>query len=175
MRVTPKGFPPLLPLLLWSSLLGLAQQGVPPANTVVEPRAHVSGVLPGRPFDILVTAKIRQGFHINANPASEDYLIPTTVEAELPSGFRTVETIYPKGVLRRFKFSATPLSVYEGTITLRIRAEASPNAPRGPSKLALKLHYQACNQEVCLPPVNLPVFADFRLAPASAGKSASGR
>ncbi len=173
MYVTLRGFL-LIPFWL---LLGLAQEGLPRPSAVVEPHAHVSPspAFPGRPFDILVTAKIRQGFHINANPASQDYLIPTTLEAELPRGFQSIETVYPKGALRKFRFSATPLSVYEGTVTLRMRVEAPSEAPGGRSKLALKLHYQACNEEACLPPVKLPVTADLQLAAGSATKSGSVR
>ncbi len=161
----------------FSLLLGLAQEGLPRASAVVEPHARVSPspVVPGRPFDILVTAKIRQGFHVNANPASQDYLIPTTLEAELPKGFHSIETVYPKGVLRKFKFSATQLSVYEGAVTLRMRVQAPSDASGGPSKLALKLNYQACNEEACLPPVKLSVIAELQLAAGSASKSGSVR
>lgn len=152
-------------------VLGAAESGdLPRANTVVEPRAYVSlePVPRGRTFEVAVVVKIRPGFHLNANPASQDYLIPTTLEAELPPGFRALETRYPRGVLRRFKFSPEKLSVYEGEAALRMKLQAPLEAPLGATKLNLTLRYQACNEEACLPPVKLPVTAGVAIAAADA-------
>lgn len=143
---------------------------LPRASAVVAPRAYVSlaPVPRGRAFELAVVAKIRPGFHINAHEASGEYLIPTTLEAELPAGFRALGTLYPPGVLRRFKFSPAQLSVYEGSVTLRMKLQAPPDAALGARQLALTLRYQACNEEVCLPPVKLPVSAELEIAPADA-------
>ena len=143
---------------------------LPRANMVVSPRAYVSlqPVPRGRTFELALVAKIRPGFHINAHEVLEDYLIPTALEAELPAGFRALETVYPPGVLRKLRFSATQLSVYEDSVTLRMKLQAQPDAPLGLNKLPLTLRYQACNEEACLPPVKLPVTAEFEIAPAGA-------
>ncbi len=143
---------------------------LPRANTVVSPRAYVSlqPVPRGRTFELGVVAKIRPGFHINAHEVLEDYLIPTALEAELPAGFRALDTVYPPGVLRKLKFSPTQLSVYEDSVTLRMKLQAQPDAPLGPNKLPLTLRYQACSEEACLPPVKLPVTAELQIAPAGA-------
>lgn len=140
------------------------------ASEVVEARAYVSlaPVPRGRAFELAVVAQIRPGFHINAHKPAETYLIPTALEAVLPPGFRRLETIYPPGVLRKFEFSPTKLSVYEGNVTLRMKLQASPEAPLGAHELALTLSYQACDNEACLPPVKLAVTADLEIAPAGA-------
>ncbi len=149
---------------------GAQRTNLPRASEVVEARAYVSlaPVPRGRAFDLAVVAQIRSGFHINAHKPTETYLIPTTLEAELPPGFRRLETIYPRGVLRKFEFSPTKLSVYEGSATLRMKLQAPPEAPLGAHQLALTLSYQACNDEACLPPAKLPVIADLEIAPAGA-------
>ncbi len=136
----------------------------------MEPHAYVSlaPVPRGRTFDLAVVARIRPGFHINAHEASADYLIPTTLEASLPLGFRTLETIYPPGIPKKFEFSDVKLSVYEGSVTLRMRLLASAETPLGPQKLPLLLRYQACSEEACLPPVKIPVTAELEIAPAGA-------
>ncbi len=138
----------------------------PPAAKVLQPQAYVSlqPVPRGRAFEIAVVAKISPGFHINAHMPSEDYLIPTKVTADLPPGVLVVETTYPRGVMRAFRFSKTPLRVYEGTFTVRMKLRASGAAPLGPQKLALTVGYQACNQDACLPPTKLPVTADLEIA-----------
>jgi len=144
-----------------------AQEGAyPPAASVLQPQAYVSlqPVPRGRSFDIAVVAKISPGFHINAHQPSEDYLIPTKVTADLTPGVLLVETTYPRGVMRAFRFSKTPLRVYEGSFTVRMRLRASGTAPLGPQKIGLTVGYQACNQDACLPPTKLSVTADLQIA-----------
>ncbi len=150
-----------------SSIPARASQ-LPRASEVVEPHAYASlePVPRGRAFELAVVAKIRPGFHINAHEVSQDYLIPTQLETQLPPGLRDLGTVYPRAALRAFSFSPVKLSVYENSVTLRMRLQAAPDAPLGAQKLNLTLHYQACNQEACLPPVKLPVTAELEIAPA---------
>lgn len=146
--------------------LHLRQSNVPRASSVIEPATYVSlePVPRGGPFEVAVVLNIRPGFHVNAHEASEDFLIPTQVSAELPAGFRAIATNYPKGELRKFQFSQKKLNVYEGTVVVRIKIDALDSAPLGTDKLALKLRYQACTNEICLPPVTLPVVAEVQVA-----------
>ena len=67
---------------------------LPKASSVVEPHVYVSlaPVPRGRRFEIAVVANIRSGFHLNAHEVLQDYLIPTSLEAELPPGFRVLVT-----------------------------------------------------------------------------------
>lgn len=136
------------------------------AANVLQPQAYVSmqPVPRGRAFAIAVVAKISPGFHINAHVPSEDYLIPTKILADLSPGVFAVETTYPRGVMRAFRFSKTPLRVYEGSFTVLMKLRASGSAPLGPQKIGLTLAYQACNQDACLPPTKVPVTADLEIA-----------
>jgi thioredoxin:protein disulfide reductase len=140
---------------------------IPAGREVVSPAAFVSRepVARGSSFQIAVLAKIRPGFHINARKPSAEYLIPTDLKAELPAGFKTAgEIVYPKGELRTFAFSKTPLNVYEDKIVLRLPVSAEPSAPLGTQHIPLKLRYQACSNEVCLPPVTLDLNATLNVA-----------
>jgi thioredoxin:protein disulfide reductase len=141
-------------------------QDIPAAASVLQPQAYVSlqPVPRGRAFQVAVVAKISPGFHINAHVPSEDYLIPTKVTADLSPGVFLVETTYPRGVMRAFQFSKTPLRVYEGSFTVMMKLRTSGAAPIGPQKIALTLNYQACNQDACLPPTKIPVTADLEIA-----------
>jgi thioredoxin:protein disulfide reductase len=138
----------------------------PAASSVLQPKAYVSlqPVPAGRAFEIAVVAKISPGFHINAHMPSEDYLIPTKITADLPPGVLLVEATYPRGVMRAFRFSKTPLRVYEGSFTVRMKLRANSSAPLGPQKIGLTVGYQACNQDACLPPTKVPVTADLEIA-----------
>jgi thiol:disulfide interchange protein DsbD len=144
-----------------------AQNGdLPPAASVLQPQAYVSlqPVPRGRAFEIAIVAKISPGFHINAHQPSEDYLIPTKVTADLSPGLFLVETTYPRGVMRAFRFSKTPLRVYESSFTVKMKLRANESAPLGAQKLGLTVGYQACNQDACLPPTKIQLTADLQVA-----------
>jgi thioredoxin:protein disulfide reductase len=148
-------------------LIASAQNGpFPPAASVVQPQAYVSlaPVPRGHAFEIAVVAKITPGFHVNAHVPSEEYLIPTKVTAELPPGVVLVETTYPRGVMRAFRFSKTPLRVYENSFTVLMKLRTNGSAPLGPQKIALTIGYQSCNQDACLPPTKIPATAELQIA-----------
>ena len=127
----------------------------------------------GASFQIAVVMNIRPGFHVNAREKSEEYLIATDLKAQLPSGFIGGEVVYPKGKLETFTFSKKPLNVYQGTAILRLPVNALENAPLGEQHIPLKLRYQACSTELCLPPTTLSLDAVVKIAAdASAAKSA---
>jgi len=152
------------------SALPSAPAQMPSGRDVVAPSAFASVEPVGRgsSFQLAVVLKIRDGFHINARQPSADYLIPTDLGAEVPAGFKAGDITYPKGELRKFSFSKTPLNVYEGKVVIRMALTALLDAPLGSQHIPLKLRYQACSTEACLPPVTLPVDASINLAASSA-------
>jgi thioredoxin:protein disulfide reductase len=139
---------------------------LPKAASVVQPQAYVSlqPVPRGKPFEIAVVAKITPGFHVNAHEPSEEYLIPTKVTTDLPPGVVLVETTYPRGVMRAFRFSKIQLRVYETSFTVRMKLRAEGAAPLGSQKIGLTVGYQACNQDACLPPTKVPATAQLEIA-----------
>jgi frataxin-like iron-binding protein CyaY len=136
------------------------------AASVLQPQAYVSlqPVPRGRSFEVAVVAKITPGFHVNAHEPSEEYLIPTKITADLPPGIVLLETTYPRGVMRGFRFAKTELRVYDGSFTVRMKLRAEAGAPLGPQKIGLTVAYQACNQDACLPPTRIPVTAELEIA-----------
>jgi hypothetical protein len=152
-----------------------ATSQVPSGRDVVKPEVYASLDPAGRgnSFQIAVVMKIRPGFHVNAREKSEEYLIATDLKAELPAGFSSGEVVYPKGKLETFTFSKKPLNVYQGNVILRMPLTALVNAPLGEQHIPLKLRYQACSTELCLPPVTIPLEAVVNIAAsASAAKPA---
>lgn len=156
-------------LIIAFFLAQMTSAQVPSGREVVKPEVFVSldPVGRGSSFQIAVTMKIRPGFHVNAREKSEEYLIATDLKAELPAGFRGGEVLYPKGKLEKFTFSKTPLNVYQGTVTLRMPLTALANAPTGAQHIPLKLRYQACSTDLCLPPTTLTIDAALNVAAAA--------
>jgi len=170
--------------VMLSLALGLVLLGEPSAHSqavsgkdVVAPEAYVSydPVARGMAFQVAVVLKIKQGFHVNAREVSAEYLIPTEVRSEVPAGFKLGEVIYPKGTLQSFAFSKnTKLNVYTDTVTVKLPLTVLASAPVGPQHLAIKLKYQACSQEICLPPVTKDVDATINVVAAqNAAKAAN--
>jgi hypothetical protein len=143
---------------------------VPSPRDVVAPTAFASydPVARGKEFQIAVVMKILEGFHVNARKKSAEYLIATDLRADGATGFKIGDVTYPDGQERTFTFSKTPLNVYEKTVVLKVPVTVSADAPTGAQHIPLKLRYQACNNEVCLPPVTLPVDATVNVT-ASVG------
>jgi cytochrome c biogenesis DsbD-like protein len=148
---------------------------VPSPKDVVAPTAFASydPVARGKEFQIAVVMKIRDGFHVNARKKSAEYLIATDLKTDGAAGFKIGDVTYPEGELRTFTFSKTPLNVYEKTIVLKMAVTAQPDAPTGAQHIPLKLRYQACNNEVCLPPVTLPVDAVVNVAASASAAHAA--
>jgi hypothetical protein len=160
--------------LLFSSPAG---SQTPSGKDVVAPEAYASHdpVARGMSFQVAVVLKIRNGFHVNAREVTEDYLIPTDLRAEVPAGFKPGTVAYPKGTLQTFTFSKNKkLNVYSGNVTILLPLTALPTAPLGPQHVPMKLHYQACSTEICLPPVTKDVDATLNVvASTSAAKPAN--
>ena len=154
-------------------LAALASAQAMSGKDVLAPTAYSSfdPVARGMAFQVAVVLKIKPGFHVNAREVSADYLIPTELRAEVPAGFKMADVIYPKGTLETFAFSKNKqLNVYTESVTLRLPLTALPNAPLGAQHLAMKLRYQACSSEICLPPVTKEVEATINVV-ASQGSA----
>jgi hypothetical protein len=165
-------------LAILSGLIGVATaeaQNVS-GKDVVAPTAYVSydPVGRGMPLQVAIVLKIRPGFHVNAHEVTEEYLIPTEIRADVPAGFKAGSVSYPKGTLESFAFAKDKkLNVYTDTVTVKLPLTVLPDAPLGAQHLAMKLKYQACSQEICLPPVTKDVEATINVVSAQTGAKAA--
>lgn len=97
--------------------------------------------------ELVVRLRIAKGYHVNANPATFDYLIPTELRLE---GVTPIRVDYPKGRMFRPGFARTGIQVYADAV--RIVA----TVPKGAAARG-HVRAQACNDEVCLPPADIPL------------------
>ena len=158
-------------LALCLLLAPMACSQTPSGKDVIALEAFASHdpVARGMSFQVAVVMKIRPGFHVNAREVTEDYLIPTDLRTELPAGFKLGTVVYPKGTLKTFSFSKNKqLNVYTDSVVIRLPLTVLASATLGPQHLPLKLHYQACSNEICLPPVTKDVDATINVVASSA-------
>lgn len=117
-------------------------------------RVHVVDVRRDDAKDTLaVTLRIDSGFHINANPASDKYLIATSLNVVV--GAQPVRVAYPPPVYFRPKFANDRIAVYEGMVV--ITAFFARGALRHLSLFGTTVTAQACTDAICFPPADLPV------------------
>ena len=109
-------------------------------------------------FNVELQVKVAGGWHINANPAGQDNLIPTTVTVDANAPVEIVDIAYPKGRTTRFKFSDEPLNIYEESLMISLRLKQKPNVTHKEDvPITLKLTYQPCNDTECLFPETLDI------------------
>lgn len=111
----------------------------------------------GAKGDAVLTLKIIEGYHVNANPASDKFYIPTEITASSEGGIRVLRPTYPRGEAKKFRFSEQPLLVYEGEVPLRLPLSVAADAEKGRRNLAAQIRVQPCNDEACLPPRRLAI------------------
>ena len=102
--------------------------------------------------EALVMLNIEPGYHVNANPATYQYLIATEVTPGKAEGVEVGKVIYPPAKKQKFQFAEEPLAVYEGDIEVRLPFKV---AGKGSRTLPLKVRVQACDHEKCFPPATL--------------------
>ncbi len=103
---------------------------------------------------------LQPGYHANSNTPSDDYLIPMKLTWG-PGPLESPVVAYPKPQMEKYEFSEKPISVFTGNFELVTTFKVASNATVGPTIMAGKLRYQACNNKACFPPktveIKLPV------------------
>ena len=98
-----------------------------------------------------LTLFVEDGFHINANPASMEFLIPTSVHiADAPD----IEVSYPPPISFSPKFVDASIDVWENIVVLEVKLSRGNSSWNAATSGHVRV--QACNDSVCLPPSNLP-------------------
>ena len=154
--------------------------GSPDAASLLKIEPRVEADKPGSAV-LRLQASLASGWHVNSHRPSEEYLIATEARLDPASGVRFGDARYPEGMLKKFAFSESPLSVYEGSFAIEVPLQFDP-AGSVPA-LSGRVEYQACNDTRCLAPASVafqtkgPAGASGATAPAvplSAAPPASG-
>jgi len=108
----------------------------------------------GKPSPVILHFRVARGLHINSHTPSDKFLIPTDFSIPDSTGVRLNAVNYPPGTIISLAFDpSTKLSVYTGEFAIQARIEATP----GNHPVQAKLHYQACDQNQCMPPKTIDV------------------
>ncbi|MGE3374088.1 MAG: protein-disulfide reductase DsbD domain-containing protein [Vicinamibacteria bacterium] len=141
---------------------GTARATAPPL--VVTPPGVVLAE-PGSTHEARFVVTVRDGFHVQANPASEPFLVPLRLELPDSAAVEVGEAVYPAGRPHRLNGASRDLSVYGGSFALTAPLVVGASARAGEVRLRGSLHYQACNDRACLRPSRAPVELRVRVGP----------
>ncbi len=113
-----------------------------------------SPLIQGTTVRAAIEIRVGRGFHVNANPASEDFLIATAVSLDAP-GVEVVQVFYPDPLEKTFSFWPEPLKVWEGDVIAGMILRVTDAAALGDRDLNFLVDYQACNDEACFAPAQV--------------------
>jgi uncharacterized protein YyaL (SSP411 family) len=119
-------------------------------DSAAQVNAEGRRVISKQGVDLVITINVGDSYHINANPASEPFLVATQLMID---GHPKVKVEYPESHTFKAPFAPQGIAVYQGRITLRAHLpqvfEMQPPA--------VSLRIQACNDKVCLAPATIVV------------------
>jgi len=132
----------------------------PTGSSPLDSSAHVAlsaemasaTIRPGETFTVRIRLDVAEGWHVNANPASAEFLIATTadVRSALPIEVERIE--YPAPKRLRASYAEAPIDVYEGEVeivaTCRLADELEDGVAEGTIRALVA--FQACDEQSCL-------------------------
>jgi len=103
--------------------------------------------------EIRVRLDVDKGWHINANPASLDFLTPTGVSLSIDGGPASTEPVYPEATTLEVPLGDGAIDVYRGSVPIRL-----PDLPKASAwrEATVQVSVQACNDKGrCLAPATI--------------------
>jgi thioredoxin:protein disulfide reductase len=142
---------------------GLAAALNPPQVVSIESATLSRPLKPGGSSDLVVTAEILPGWHINSDHPLGEYYIPTKLTLTTPPGVSAGPAQYPPASEVTLKFApAEKLSVFTGAVKFALPLQAAPAFKVGVGAPAtVRIDYQACNDEQCLRPASVAYKTDL--------------
>lgn len=137
---------------------GLGQTGLPDSSDRVSVDAWFPGpVASDGSRDVRVRLHIDPAWHVNANPASLEALIPTTIQAQINGQTVPLEATYPPGRDSDIRLGDTTIKVYDdSTMISAVLAPETLEAAEAAGGVDLLVQVQSCSDEgICLAPTRL--------------------
>lgn len=116
---------------------------------------YVSASVAARDHHAELTLHIATDWHVNANPASLESLIPTTLTLQGEGASHDAQAVYPPGRNSGIVIDGKDIQVYEDGTVIPFTAPSNLKSYR------VVVHVQACStQGICLPPANVVASMD---------------
>jgi thiol:disulfide interchange protein DsbD len=132
-----------------------AAQSARPKATVtplVQGPAH-----PGSAARVALKVSVPEGLHTQSNKPRDPLLIPTTLKVDAPANVTVEEIVWPPAVDLKQVTGDKPLAVFEREFLVGVTLSLSRSIAPGDLPVRGQLRYQACDVNLCYPPVTTDV------------------
>lgn len=120
------------------------------SSGIMDSSAHVTASVARAGEDGIVTLHIGKDWHVNANPASLENLIASTVMIEHNGSQRAAQATYPPGKSSGITIDGTDILVYEDGTAIPVHGLGGTQGDR------VLVRVQACNTRgICLAPATI--------------------
>ena len=167
----------LLPLALSGPLAPARAQSdaFDPHKAKLVLEADRTSYAPGGAAQLAATITIENGWHVNSDKPTLEYLIPTQLKLTLPDGWTPAEIAYPAAKMQKFSFQEEPLSVFDGSAVAKVRLVVPASSTASQAAIKAVLSYQSCNDRQCLPPTTAEATIDLGLGEEGALTAAAAK
>ncbi len=155
---------PILLVLVAAAALsrGTAAQQPPPVQlTALAERDTVS---PGGSLRLALRVEVANGLHLQSNQPREPGLIATTLYFDPPPGITIPEVVFPPSTDFRVAGFDQPLAVFDNRIHVGVSVQVASDRPPGELVLPGRLRYQACDENACYYPTEVPASWTIKVA-----------
>ncbi len=131
---------------------------------------HSQNVIPaGTTTRIAVLLNLEDGWHVNSDQPSQDFLIGTELLLDEVDGIQVTGIQYPPSKEYNFDFAEQPVDVFEGEAPIFVTLSVSEDIETGQYNLTGSLRLQACDNEVCLAPTTVDLEIPVEVSAAGTG------
>jgi hypothetical protein len=138
---------------------------------VAEPSAHdpvtvalatdPAQVKPGGIFQVLLRARVADGYHIYAATPRSKTFTGTSISLKLPDGVESVSNWSTPAAIS----ASDGELIFTNSVTFSRSLKVNAEAASGPLSFTGELRFQACNDQLCWPPKTIPFSATLTVQP----------
>lgn len=150
----------LLLFLAFSAIKTAAQEGeTDPVKWTLTIDSKAKSFAKDEKFTALLNARIEKGWHLYALEKIENGPIPTRISLLEKQPFELGEIAAPKPIETDDTAFGVVTKFYETSAEFKLPLRALQDTAG--TNLQVKVYYQICNDEICLPPKSVMIESDF--------------
>jgi len=113
---------------------------------------------------VAIELTIAKEWHINANPASPEFLIPTEITVKSDQKVKMTKVKYPEHELLKVEGQTESSHVYGDKVMIYALLEIDAGETAEKAELEVEIKFQACNSRTCEPPDAIKLKGKLTLA-----------
>ena len=143
--------------LFFGALHIFAQDEITPVKWSLNVEKPMPNLSKGDIFDAVLRAKIDAGWHLYALDKIEGGPFPTRISVVENSPFELGKIGAPPPIESEDSAFGATTKFYENAVEFGLPLKVAEDFDKNSTKLKIKVRFQVCNDEMCLPPSNLIV------------------